>query len=193
MSFCAECGSTFLSENGHKCLKGKVETIITQSEVAAIPVNIEETRRLLRWATELIAQKCKLRNSADIREFEAALAASREDDHGKRRCAVCGWPLQIIDGDESTHCRPGDCSMRPLPIPVDPERAIKEYGEYAPESWKHIKRPEQTFTESDLNEAVAKAYERCAIELSRTGSGHVHPYLVTFVGIFNQMAAAARK
>jgi hypothetical protein len=40
--------------------------------------------------------------------------------------------------------------MRPLPTPVDPQRAIAEYGTLAPEEWKHIKPPERTYTESEM-------------------------------------------
>lgn len=50
------------------------------------------------------------------------------------RCAVCGWPLTT---EAALGCTRGNCSMRPLPAhPYDPERAIREYGQYAPEEWK---------------------------------------------------------
>lgn len=66
------------------------------------------------------------------------------------RCAVCGWPLGGSYG-----CEPGNYSMRPLSTPIEPERAIREYGQLAPESWKHIKPPERTYTEPEHQATVA--------------------------------------
>ncbi len=43
------------------------------------------------------------------------------------RCAVCGWPLEQVQG--GVGCRRGDCSMRPWPATFfDPMRMAEEYG-----------------------------------------------------------------
>lgn len=67
----------------------------------------------------------------------------------RNRCAVCGFP--IAEG-----CRPGDCSMRPLPTPpMELDRAVKEYGQYAPDEWFVLDQRERTYTRDELNAQMA--------------------------------------
>jgi hypothetical protein len=99
------------------------------------------------WQLELLNAIMPLMeaNIRKLRKEDAEAAQQDLDDTRERHkadslaaaCAVCGFPLADTR-DEG--CRPGDCSMRPLPPPINPQRAISEYGSSAPAWWADIKR-----------------------------------------------------
>jgi hypothetical protein len=108
------------------------------------------------------------------------------------RCPVCGWPTS----GEDAHCKPGNCSMRPLPTPVEPQRAIQEYGSWAPEEWFHIKPRERFYTEPELaareQRLVQVVVERAALDLeamlqTRTVGYHSHRVLLEAIKHLRQL------
>lgn len=59
------------------------------------------------------------------------------------RCAICAWPLMEGEYDETSHCKRGDCSMRPFPKSFyDYSRACKEYRKQFDESYRPAPSPQ---------------------------------------------------